>query len=107
MKDYILFNPEVKNRFINESDYSANTRRVVAQMFSKTYKTEEFYNKDIYNMSDNQIGEVLDDFEATSYETIYSRTSYLASYVDWCIKEGYLKTNINNVRLHFGSENIK
>jgi integrase len=107
MPDYILFNPEVKNRFIDESDYSANTKRVIAQMFSKTYKTEEFYSKDVYEMSDSQIGEVLDNFEATSYETIYSKVSYLNQYVDWCIKEQYLTTNINNARLYLGKENIE
>jgi integrase len=106
MRDYILFNPEVKNRFIDESDYGSNTKEVIAQMFSKTFKTEDFYNKDVYEMSDSQIGEVLDDFDATSYETVYSKVSYLASYVDWCIKEGYLTTNINNARLYLGKENI-
>jgi integrase len=107
MKNHVFYNSEIKNRFIDESDYSSNTKITISQMFDVTCETEEFYNKDIYEMSDSEIAEVLDNFDATSYETIYSRTSYLASYVDWCIKEGYLKTNINNVRLHFGSENIK
>jgi integrase len=107
MKDYILFNPEVKNRFLNESDYNVNTKQVIAQMFNITSETEKFYNKDIYEMSDSEIGEVLDNFNATSYETIYSKTSYLIQYVDWCIKEGYLSTNINNARLYLGKENIE
>jgi hypothetical protein len=107
MGNFVFFNPETKNRFLDESDYSTNTKQTIAQMFNVTKEIEEFYNKDIYEMSDSEIAEVLDNFKSTSYETVYSKTSYLASYVDWCIKEKYLETNINNVRLHLGSENMK
>jgi integrase len=107
MGNFVFFNPETKNRFIDESNYSVNTKQTIAQMFNVTKEIEEFYNKDIYEMSDSEIAEVLDNFKSTSYETVYSKTSYLASYVDWCIKEKYLETNINNVRLHLGSENMK
>jgi integrase len=107
MKDYILFNPEIKKRFIEESDYKAETKVLLAPLFSKTFKTESFYNKDIYEMSDSEIGEVLNDLEATSYAAIASRTSYLIKYVDWCFKEKYLNTNINNVKLHLGKSNME
>lgn len=93
-KNNEFFNPDVKERFL---DTISNP---VVKTFStfplrKAKKTEEIYNKDLYEMTESQLREAISDFTCTSLQAVMNYVTKIEEYIDWTIEQGYRKSNLN------------
>ena len=82
-----MYNAELKELFLgsiaNENSYKAYLR-----IFKSIENMEIMFNKDICEMSVDDIITVLDLKTGTRSNTIIQTISLLKSYVDWCIQTG-------------------
>ncbi len=88
------YNEEIKERFLNTLETP------IIQKFSrypleKAIRTERFYSKDLYDMTLEEIGEVVKDLSCSTTDAAYNNTLKIEEYIDWAIEEGYRKSNIN------------
>lgn len=90
----LYYNADIKERFLNSID-SPLSRTFSAFPFKKAMKTEENYNKDLYEMSEEQIGEVVSDLSCSTTNAVYNYVTKIEDYIDWAWENGYRKTNIN------------
>lgn len=88
------YNQEIKERFIN-SYKNDESRVAVSNMMKKAAKTENVYNKDLYDMTLNEIDDVVSSLASSSQNAAYNKLLRIERYVDWAIKNGYRKSNIN------------
>lgn len=88
------YNEEIKERFINTLD------NVVIQRFSeyplkKASRTERIYKRDLYDMTEEQIGEVVSDLSCSTVDAVYNNVLKIEEYINWAIKNGYRNSNIH------------
>lgn len=89
-----LFNPEVKVEYL-ESFEKQETAYITSFIFIKAKKTEKLLNKDIYEMSKNELGMVMKGQAASSADSAYIKAVQLEQYIDWAIKTGKTINNLN------------
>lgn len=91
----IFYNEEVKNRYLNESNFSEDTKSVIASLFEKTRTTEIFYGDDLYSFTLSQIDKVMKLMSSSTYNSALNNKSRLNRYISWAIENGLRKSNIN------------
>lgn len=90
------YNEEVKERFINTLE-SHIVQKFSEYPLKKAMRTEKFYDKDLYDMTEEQIGEVLKDLSCSTVDAAYNNLLKIEEYIDWSIEEGYRKSNLNPI----------
>ncbi|MEH7210211.1 hypothetical protein V7094_29070, partial [Priestia megaterium] len=82
--------------------YAESTKRVVKVLFGKTAKIESDYNKDIYELDNNQFEEILLSLKAKTIRSLQNSISTLEQYIDFAIKEG--KTKEGNIATKYNNK---
>lgn len=91
-KEIILYNQEVKERFLTEEYYNPNSRMLYRRILARCYILEDFYEKDVYDFTYKQRRELCDSFNVTTMNSIKSSISVVNRYVAWAVKNGYAPT---------------
>lgn len=88
-----FYNSEIKEEFLNSLD---EVSRVFSTLLmKKSSKTEKVYERDLYDLTVDEIGEVAADLEGSSNTAVYANVLRIEEYIDWAIDNGYRKSNIN------------
>jgi len=88
-----IYNEEVKNRFLEK--YEGKTEYAYKRVFLNSANIEEVLGKDLYDFSIEEMKQVLYNLDPKNLATSQSLGSIVKNYIDWAIKEGYRKSNIN------------
>lgn len=89
-----FYNGEAKIKYLNTISHP-DTRKLTSYPFSKAKKTEDLYEKDMYDMSIDELGEVLRGLAVSTPNTAYNHTVKFEQYIDWAYDNGYTGSNLN------------
>lgn len=87
------YNAEIKERYFDTIENQA-TREITEYTFKKAKETEDAYEKDIYEMNKDQLGEVIKGLSASTLNSAYNYVFKLQYYMEWATKNGYRMTNL-------------
>lgn len=90
-----MYNPEIKKEFIESSYPSDDSKKVVANVFYKTYLTEYALGTDLCNFNEEQLSSVMFSLELTTLYSARGVGSTIKSYIDWCYIKGIRSSNLN------------
>lgn len=93
----VFYNEEIKKRFINTLETEA-IKTFSEFPLSKALRTEDFYSKDLYDMTLDQIGEVASDLSCATLDAVYNNILKIDEYITWAIDNGYRSSNINPLK---------
>jgi integrase len=95
-----FYNQHIKEEYLNEFN-NEGTRTVIGHMFTKSKDIEEFYGKDLFDFSDDEIKKVLQATNPLTINTARSNGRYIAGYISWAIEPKGYRTNgnINPIRM--------
>ncbi len=106
--DYI-YNPDAKNRFMNQYEGKANIERV----FKISYDMENDFGKDLFDFNREQIRKLGYLFMPSTKNSSVQNIRYIETYIDWAIDEGLTK-GVNPLigvdkewKEQFANENLK
>lgn len=91
-KNNPLFNPEMKNAFLNTID-NEGTVKNYNRIFGITAKFEEALGKDLNQFSLEELEKILYSFEAQTRNTVETYGRIISSYLNWCVQHGFSKEN--------------
>lgn len=95
--DNLVFNAELKKKFLSESIESGtfleSTANNYLRIFIITKEFEERANKDLSLFTLKELEEVLIGFDSNSINTIVSYGRIISSYLHWCVDNGIIATN--------------
>jgi hypothetical protein len=77
-----LFNREIKESFM--SQYEGNTLAMVKGTFVLLAKAEEGFDKDLFEMNEEEFAETLRIFKCKTLKSMVTRFSVLNAYAEWC-----------------------
>lgn len=88
------YNNFYKLSFIDsvESDYE---RKIYKSLFNKSKRSEELFDKDLYNFTDSEIEAFLYSVNTSSRNTLITYVNVARKYVDFAIENGDRISNIN------------
>lgn len=90
-----FYNGEIKIEYLNTIQHP-ETRKLTAYPFMAAKETEEkIYKKDLYDMSIDEIADVMKALSVSSANTAYNHAVKFEQYIDWAIENGYVGSNIN------------
>lgn len=89
--NFKLFNPERKNRFLNEEYPNESTRTTYGSLLAKISQYEQDKNKDVCDFSYNEAVELMIGLKKKTDNSLGVAQSMIGRYVDWCINpdQGY------------------
>lgn len=89
-----FYNEELKQKFLNtiENDIA---RKFASYPLRKAKAIEIGFKKDLYDMTLEEVGEVLGNISCSTEIAAYNSTLILEKYIDWAIEVGYRESNIN------------
>lgn len=93
-----MYNASVKNKYL-ESIENEGTAMVVEAALKRAEPTEKILEKDLSEMSLEEIKMVMKDISPYSLAGVVNYLSYYKTYIDWMAKNGYIKSNINLISL--------
>jgi hypothetical protein len=91
-EDRELYNEEIKREFIN--NYKESTRSTVERIFKVSRLVEEDLNKDLFNLSREQIRKLLFLFTPKTDKSSQANVAWISAYIQWAIDEGH-RSGIN------------
>lgn len=94
IKQEDFFNGEIKTKYLNSFN-NKETAYITSFIFIESKKMEKAFNKDIFQMSKNELGDVLRAQQASTEDSAYIKAVHLEQYIDWAITHGYAETNLN------------
>ena len=91
-----LYNPEVKEQFLEHvgEDSAATYLRILA--ISADHERQ--IGVDLFDMNLQELADVMYAVNPLTVNAVRSNISYTRRYIDWAIKRGYTKSNINPLR---------
>lgn len=108
-----LFNEDIKERFLTEQ-YSNDSITTARYVFYYSYLNEMALNKDLFDLSLEEIGACISNSNPKSLSLAKSRGSIIKQYISWAIDINLRKSNINPLQeiddewyLQFVDEHIK
>lgn len=93
-KEEEFYNGEVKVRYLESFD-EEKTAYITSFMYKGMKDTEQALGKDVYEMSRNELAEVLKALAASTEDSAYIKAVQLEQYIDWAIENGYTDSNLN------------
>lgn len=99
-----MYNSELKNRFLEQ--YAPETARVYKDSLSKIEESEEFYEKDIFNFTYEQLDNAFKGISAKTLSGVRRIVSPVLEYIRWANKNGFIKSKIDITDL-FSGEKLK
>jgi hypothetical protein len=91
-EDREFYNEEIKREFIN--NYKPSTQSSVERIFKVSRMVEEDLNKDLFNLSREQIRKLLFLFTPKTEKSSQANVAWISSYISWAIDEGHtIRTN--------------
>lgn len=82
-----IFNPEFKEQYISQSD-NENSQNTIRYIFTKSYLTESILNKDLYDFSREEVGNVIRGSNPYDKYSAYNLGNILSGYIDFSIEKG-------------------
>lgn len=99
-----MYNENLKFEFINSKvNNSESHRNSLTSIFKKTGKIESKFEKDIYEMDEDEIAEVVRAFTSIRVVSRESRVSIIRDYILWCKEQGL---NVSESALMFDARKI-
>lgn len=89
-----LYNHLVKKHFIEDISENNGTRRTIYFNFKRASKMEKHYNKDIYEMTFEELESVFYSAKFTSENAVRAFISNITTYIEWASKNGYRASNL-------------
>jgi len=83
----------MKERFATQ--YTKNTKDFYMYIFVKSFETESQLNKDICEFTSGELDSLIKAYNNESVHSVYTIVSILRQYIDFCVQEGFLTTNMN------------
>ncbi|MCM3584239.1 hypothetical protein M3182_00605 [Mesobacillus maritimus] len=93
----ILYNEEIKNIFLSIYD-NPRTQNTIKYVFYKSASIERYLDKDLYNFSLTQIGEVIEKSRPYSSTVARSSGRNISQYISWAIENGYSDISLNPLK---------
>ena len=102
-----MYNEDLKLKFANTID-SLYTKELCLSTFKRVYKFEDKYNKDIFEMAENEISEVLNHLVLVRGGTTNKspQINILENYVKWCIENNINNSNDNIFKVDIDSSKL-
>lgn len=101
-----LYNPDWKNRFLNEEYKNESTRNTYTSLLISIEVFESEKGKDLCNFSYADMTELFIGLKKKTFDSLNVAQTIIIKYIDWCIREGYSQTGINSAKL-FTKEDLK
>jgi integrase len=102
-KPLLLYNPEIKERFISETYPDAtqeNTRITMAKRLAKFYYYEnDVLHKDLYDFTSDEILDLFAWYGAKSQNSTSSILTTITQYHRWAMANGYTNNNIDITKM--------
>lgn len=99
-----LYNRQLKEEFLQQ--YRESTADSYESVLSQCYNTEQFFNKDVCQFTQEEYASLLYNFEAKSLTSLTTKNSILKKYIDFCIPRGYVPSQTNIAR-NFDRETLR
>ena len=80
-----MFNPELKEQYIEDSNYTETRENIARQIFGVTEKYEEQWGSDICTRSVTELQPVVDVVAGYKKHSCETTLSYLHTYCRWCL----------------------
>lgn len=96
MREYIIYNPTQKTRFLETIDKDQYPELYWERLFEKSKDREERYNKDLCNFTTPQIIEFFKYVDTASIDTLNVMRINLIKYGDWCLENTLIDDNQNH-----------
>lgn len=87
----VLFNGQLKRHFLDS--FPENTAKSYERIFKLTKKLEDSYNKDLNEMNQNELEEVLNMFGAENRNTIEAYARVISSYLNFSVENNFSRIN--------------
>lgn len=84
-----MYNAEVKRKFISSITQSYSRAKYYASIFNRIEKYESELNADMYEMTSDQILNIINDVSTARTETTIVMTRAIRRYLAWCNESGY------------------
>lgn len=92
-----FYNQEIKEQYLDQFD-NYPQRTFSAFPLKKARRTEQIYEKDLYDMTTDEMEGVLGDLACSTANAVYNNIVSIEKYIDWAIGEGYRKSNLNPLK---------
>jgi len=99
-----IYNNQMKEKFTTQ--YTKNTKDFYMYIFVKSFGTESQLKKDICEFNNNELDSLIKSYNNESVHSVYTIVSILRQYIDFCVIEGFLTTNVNYLNSIGGYKNM-
>lgn len=89
-----LYNHKVKEQFLKEFIGSNNSKRTFYYTLKKTAYSEKLIGKDLYEMTVDEVKDVLQISRRTTKSSVMAFISNISTYINWAIENGYRTSNL-------------
>jgi len=96
-RDFIHYNPEDKLEFVRHYE-NKETQESYGYVLEKVKSLEDFYKKDLYDFSFEQIEEAMYKLSPSSLPVARMNGAVLTSYISWAIDNNKRVSNINPIK---------
>lgn len=93
-------NSERKEEFLNEIYTNEETLRVWTNIFTLAERAEDRFNKDLSEFSNDEIEEMLEDYDSITPVFLDRTVKLFNRYTGWCIEHGYRENGNNNYSVY-------
>ena len=93
-KQESFYNAEAKIKYLNTIQHP-ETRQLTSHPFANAKAEEERYEKDMYDMNIDELGEVIRSLSVSTANVAYNHTVKFEQYIDWAYENGYTPSNLN------------
>jgi hypothetical protein len=92
-----LYNPNIKEQFLKTYD-NEQTQNTIKYLLYNAYSIEKILDKDLYNFSLGEIGQVLLNSDPLNLSVAKTNARFLTQYISWGIENGLRNDNLNPLR---------
>jgi len=88
-----LYNKDIKDKFLNENYSNEQTKNTIRHVFIKSEPIESVLNKDLYDFTADEIGNVIKNSNPLSSTVARSSGRFISQYISWAMS--YRNSNIH------------
>ena len=79
-----LFNRPIKEKYFDTLPNNASKKNIINTFIRLSIECESMFNKDLYEMTSDELSVSLSMLDITSYSTLRQIMSFIIDYIDWC-----------------------